>query len=133
MTGKEMLPSAYDKTEEYKKNVAPLIASLVKECTKARIPLFISTAPKNDESETVYKNDGVLTGSLGITLKEDEFEKYLAVLHGGKVFFPGGEPDLAEGKLFEYIESAINNDSIHPEDDPEDIDNLEEVMNNEIK
>lgn len=121
----------YDKRADYKKNIAPIVEELVKACTKAQIPMFVSIAPFNSAEETGYENDGVLTGSLGLTLKEDEFEKYLAVLHGGKVTFPGGDPALSEGKMFEYIASTMKNAPV--EDDPEDDENLEEVMKNELK
>lgn len=120
----------YDKTSVYKKQIVPLIEDIVKVCTKEKIPMFISLAPKSTTDETTYYNDGVLTGSLGITLHEDEFEKYLGVLHGGKITFPGGDPELSEGKLFDYIASSISN-TPSANDDPEDDEDFEEVMTQE--
>lgn len=117
----------YDKTSVYKKQIVPLIEDIVKICTKERIPMFISVAPKSTADKTTYNNDGVLTGSLGITLHEDEFEKYLGVLHGGKVSFPGGDPELSEGKLFDYVASSIS-DTPSDNNDPEDNEDFEEVM-----
>ena len=129
----EKTVTVYDKKAEYKSTIAPILKQLIKECTKNKIPMFVSFAPANDEEETTYVNDGVLTGSMNITLKDDLFEKYLGVLHGGRVVFSGGDPELSEGKMFDYIAENIEKENQPVDDEPEDMTDYEAVMKNKIE
>ena len=45
--------------------------------------MFVSVCVKNDENESIYKNEMVGAASSGITLKDDEkLVKYVNVLNG---------------------------------------------------
>lgn len=118
----------FDKTEVFKEQLSPLINQLIQICNKEHVPIFISVVTKDDSEHTEYANDGVLTGSMGINLHDNIFEKFLGVMHGGKVVFPGGEPDIPEDQLFDYFATAPSyvagtNEGSAPEDE-----DMEEII-----
>lgn len=104
--GKQKKITTYDKTELYNTKVAPEVEKIRVTCAAGKLPFFFSSAVKNDEEGTVYKNEGVLTGSFGIDLKEDHFENFLGVLHGGKVVFDAGDPDVSAEERVAYLQDA---------------------------
>lgn len=104
--GKQKKITTYDKTELYNTKVAPEVEKIRVTCAAGKLPFFFSSAVKNDEEGTVYKNEGVLTGSFGIDLKEDHFENFLGVLHGGKVVFDAGDPDVSAKERVAYLQDA---------------------------
>lgn len=106
--------TVYDKTDIYEKSVAPEIEKVRQVCAANRLPFFFSSAVKNDEDGTVYKNEGVLTGSFGINLKDDHFERFLGVLHGGKVVFNAGTPDVSAEEQAEYLQDPSFGEEIEP-------------------
>ena len=73
-----------DMKEYYEKECQPLVNELCKKCSLAGIPIFISAAVQNDENGTVYKNDGILTGSRNIKLKTDQIKFHMMVSGGCK-------------------------------------------------
>ena len=81
----------YDATGIYEKEIEKHIAEIKRICTINEIPMLITVAVKNDEKETVYRNDGVTLGSLGINLTDDKLSKYLCVARGFDVKAPGVE------------------------------------------
>lgn len=98
--------SVYDATKKYQTEIEPLVENIKKVCALNNIPFFFTCAVKNDEKETVYKNDGVLTGSFGINLKDDKFAPILGVINGGRVVFSENEDE----SLSEEINSLLMDD-----------------------
>lgn len=48
----------YDKTEVYKKEIAPIISDLKVACTFAGLPMFVTVAIKNDDKTgTTYESN----------------------------------------------------------------------------
>lgn len=78
--GKEI--TEYDLTKFYADEIRPYIIEIKKKCKLNNLPFAFVCAVKNDESGTVYRKENVLTGSCGITLKNNVFEQYLAALCG---------------------------------------------------
>lgn len=79
----------YDKRKIYEKDIAPLIVEAMKKCVVNDIPFMFQCAVQNTEKKTVYDGDMYLTGSAGITLTNDRFERHLAVMNGFETHWPG--------------------------------------------
>lgn len=95
--------SVYDATKKYKEEILPLVNQIKKVCAINSIPFFFTCAVKNDEKETQYENEGVLTGSYGINLKTDYFAPILGVLNGGRVIFTTDEDEALPGELSAFL------------------------------
>ncbi len=76
--------TVYDKTKLYKSDIEPLVKEIEIKCKLNNIPFVCTFAIKNDAKDTVYKNTGVLTGSMGVHLTDDCFENYLVALQKNK-------------------------------------------------
>jgi len=72
----------FDKTQVFEENCAEMLKKLVAVCEMHRIPFFFSACIKNDEDGTKYKNDGNMTGSSGIVLKDDQINRHMLVAAG---------------------------------------------------
>lgn len=72
----------FDKEKEFNDECKLLLDELVQKCRESQIPFFFSAAIKNDEEETIYINDGVMTGSSGIVLLNDQIKRHMAVAGG---------------------------------------------------
>ena len=72
----------YDLTDFYVNEIQPAIIEIKKKCKLRNLPFAFVCAVKNDKNGTEYKKEHVLTGSCGITLKNNMFEQYLAALCG---------------------------------------------------
>ena len=72
----------YNKQQAFKKNILPHLQHALKEALKLDIPFFCGAAVYNDIYETKYHYMGNMTGSSGITLSEDHFERHLLVANG---------------------------------------------------
>lgn len=97
--------SQYDKSQVVKDEIRPLLLEMKKICRINNIPFFFSCAAANSEKKTVYTNEGVLTGSLGIDLTDDKFEKYLMVLRGAELQ-PLGAITQFDDDAMQYILSG---------------------------
>ena len=86
----------YNLQSLYTNKILPHLNEIRKICKVNNLPYFFSTAVKNEKEKTKYINDGVLTGSNNIGLYNDMFEKFLLVMHGGKVNY---KEDLDEEAL----------------------------------
>lgn len=75
----------YDKSQIFKEEIKPILLELKKKCRVNNIPFFFSCAAANTDKKTSYTNEGVLTGSLGIDLTDDKFEKFVMVLRGAEL------------------------------------------------
>lgn len=74
--------SHFDKTKEYEEEILDLVTKLRIACNRNKIPMFVSVCIKNNDKETVYKNDMVGAASSGIKLKDDKLVKFVNVLNG---------------------------------------------------
>lgn len=83
----------FDKKDIYKKELAPLVASILKICTREKIPFHIAMAVKNDEEGTEYVNDGYTTGANSINLVDDKI-RYHLMIDGGCIATPKPEDDV---------------------------------------
>lgn len=115
----------FDKEKLYEDELEPLVKSMRAICARERIPFVISTAVKNSESETVYRNDGVLTGSLRMNLFDDHFEKFLLVLNGGpiegdRVIAKGVITNLEEDDELKLHEALLDDEYVDPDIDEEE-------------
>ena len=106
----------YNMQSLYTAQILPHINEIKKICKVKNLPFFISTAVKNEKGKTKYVNDGVLTGSNQIGLYNDMFEKFLLVMHGGKVSY---QEDLDEDAI-NYIL-----DQMHEEDENKEVKTIE--------
>jgi len=72
----------FDRTKEYEEEIVDLVFKLRSTCNRVGIPMFLSMCVKNDEHETVYKNEMVGAASTGIKLTDDKLVKFVNVLNG---------------------------------------------------
>lgn len=95
--------TVYDKTDIYEKEIVPKLTEIKRICELNDIPFFSCVAAKNDENGTIYKYEGILTGSKQINLHDDHFEKHLCVANGFDVK-TSSEIDFKDADFLEYIE-----------------------------
>ncbi|MBR2301766.1 MAG: hypothetical protein IKA41_07445 [Bacteroidaceae bacterium] len=74
----------FDKSQEYRSEVYPIIRELIKICSLRDIPMFVSCCIQNDESGTVYKHSSVTADTHGLTLSKDFFPDFALVTLGGR-------------------------------------------------
>lgn len=77
--------TVYDARKLYTEQIRPHIVEIKKICKLNKVPFVCTCATANDEKGTTYENDGVLTGSNNINLKEDRFIRYLLVIRGAEL------------------------------------------------
>lgn len=77
--------TAFDKSKEFNEKAKGLLDQLVTVCEMEKIPFFFSACVKNDDSESVYIADGHMTGSAGLTLKDDKINRHMLVQSGFSV------------------------------------------------
>lgn len=75
----------YNSKKLYIDEIYPKIVEIKKICKINRIPFFFSCAPINENGNTVYENEAVLTGSNDIVLFKDLFKKYILLLRGAQI------------------------------------------------
>ncbi len=99
----------------YEKEIEPLIAEIKKVCKINNVPFIIGCAVSNGyvngKPKTVYKYDGVLTGSNHIILHDDRFERMLLLIRGAQL------AKIGEGPVDEYDNDYIFSppDDLDPE------------------
>lgn len=47
----------YNKIDTYRKNIEPLIKTLKMECNVEQLPMFVTVAVENNETETIYESN----------------------------------------------------------------------------
>lgn len=107
------------KTREEEAKLKKLASELIKECATLNTPVLIMMAMENDEKGTTYLNDGYLTGSNSIVLKDDKFKKVLLLLNGADI--------KPMGTIGEFNEEAMNylmDNDIEDSDEEFEIDNF---------
>lgn len=112
----------YDKQKLFDEKIMPLIKEIRKICIVEKIPFCASFAVANVKVknkkkkkptdpeylyDTKYVNEGILTGTLGLNLYTNHFEKYILALRGGTVLTPEQADSL---KIHETISSLLSND-----------------------
>ena len=75
----------------FTQKVLPHLEEAYREALKINMPFFAGTAFYNDQYETKYHYMGNMTGSAGITLAEDHFERHLLVANGFMAVPPSNE------------------------------------------
>ena len=100
----------YNMQNVYNAEILPHVNEIKKICKVQNIPFFISTAVRNENNKTKYVNDGVLTGSNQIGLYNDMFEKFLLVMHGGKVTFREDLDEDAINYILDQLPEEGNNE-----------------------
>lgn len=101
----------YDKTDEYKNNIEPLIKQLKMECNVEKIPMFVTVAIKNTEKETVYMSDAIYA-SCDLQLTDKKIGQLLLLSNG----FSSEPPERIKEcirELQDYIDQ--NSTGIHLE------------------
>ena len=99
----------YNMQSLYTSKILPHINEIKKICKINNLPFFFSAAVKNEKGKTKYVNDGVLTGSNSIGLYNDMFEKFLLVMHGGKVTFQDELDEEAINYILDQMPGDENN------------------------
>ncbi len=131
----------FDMNDVYENEIAPLILNIKSICMNNKIPFFCTCAVTNYQKEekngektgiTEYKNDGVLTGSNGIGLYQDKFEKILLVLQGVELQKIGmlrqGDADILEDIINQDSEDIIDVGPPYFLDDSDDSEsNIEDI------
>ena len=124
--------TVYDATAIYDDQILPLVDKIREICILKKIPFFITAAVKSTDEDTEYKNDGILTGSTDIHLKDDRFTKFLLICRGAEVKSPfKGMLETEDAQ--DYITTPPMDDMDEADDDESDIDIMvptEEEMNN---
>ncbi len=101
----------YNMQNLYTSQILPHINEIKKICKINNLPFFISLAVRNEKGKTKYINDGVLTGSNQIGLYNDMFEKFLLVMHGGKVSFQDELDEEALNYILDQMPEEENNNN----------------------
>ena len=60
----------YDKTEVYKKEIAPIISDLKVACTFAGLPMFVTVAIKNDDKTGTIYESNIVQASTGYKMAD---------------------------------------------------------------
>lgn len=118
----------YDMQEFYKENLEGKVNEIKKICRLNKIPVIFTFAVANDEKDTIYKTDGVSTGSMEIYLTEDYFENYLIALQKGtKLVLKDAKTLTAEQEAYmmENIEDEMQQNRDEMESSSEELKNLE--------
>lgn len=74
--------TVFDKTEEFKSEIEPLLDQIKSLCTVKGIPFFMTACIKNDANGSEYYTDGRFCGSGGFILKDDRITKHFNVATG---------------------------------------------------
>ncbi len=53
----------YNKINEYKKTIEPIIQKLKIECNVEKLPMFVTVAVENNEKETIYESHAIYASS----------------------------------------------------------------------
>ncbi len=114
----------YDKSELYENEIVPKLKELTILCKINRLPFIFSCCPVNKDGESVYKNDGVLTGSSELRLYDDRFVKFLLILRGANVA-PLNDISLDDDEAIDYIGNPPVDEDIPSED--EEYENIPEI------
>ncbi len=115
----------YDLQGFYENEIAPLVNEILKKCKINRLPFVFSCCPYNKDGESIYKNQGNLTGSNELTLYDDRFVRFLLVLGGAKLA-PLADVSFDE-EAQEYFAEPPVDDEDEMEPDSEDVVDEEET------
>ena len=80
MKGTEL--EVYDKTKEYKEEIAPLIKELVRACNINRIPMFVCCAPKNTMDKTAFETHFLSPAQFSLSVHENYFSDFVNIING---------------------------------------------------
>lgn len=72
----------YNREKEWKTYCEEHLRKIIQYCSIYQIPCFFTVAVANDENGTTYVNDGVMTGSTNVHLKEDRMKYHMMVASG---------------------------------------------------
>ena len=103
----------YNKENEWKKYCEEPLKKIIQYCSIYQIPCFFTVAVSNDESGTQYINDGVMTGSTDVHLKEDHIKYHMMVASGCRAVA------TENNMMIDMTELADPEDPNIGEDDPE--------------
>lgn len=125
----------YDLHEIYENELYPEILKIKQLCKLRDIPFLMSFAVSNRDGKTEYKNEGVLTGSSGLHLYDDQFKRMVLILRGASVS-PIGRIEFNEEDMAYITDSFDETDvfkaSMHlealDECDAERIEELSETL-----
>ena len=97
----------FNKEDIFHSQVEPLLNDLKKICKVHKLPFFCAFATANNKKGTSYQYDGVLTGSCGIELTNNQFENFLMVCRGAKLQ-PLGAINEFDAETMDYIMDGSN-------------------------
>ena len=73
---------AYDKTEIYAKDIAPLVKQILLLCDQNKIPVFITLALRDDGKETTWYSEMISSMNADRELANDLLPKFVNILNG---------------------------------------------------
>ncbi len=77
----------FDKRKVYKNEIEPLVRKLKIACSIEKMPMFVTVAVANNENETKYENDMILSVA-GVELQDNNINRMLLALNGFKTELP---------------------------------------------
>ncbi len=83
--------TCYDRKDDFERECLPLLKELILKCGMLNIPCFFNACVESTPEKSVYVNDGIMTGSRYITLKEDMIEKHMCICVGMDTAVPREE------------------------------------------
>ena len=100
----------YDKTEVYKKEIAPIISDLKVACTFAGLPLFVTVAIKNDDKTGTTYESNIVQASTGYKMADPCINTILMHMNGFPVDYPDYiKEDIRELRDYlDEIEKTMN-------------------------
>lgn len=84
----------FDRTNEYKNSIEPLLQEIRAKCYAAEIPFFFLAAVADAKGVTEYKSEIVDTYPNGISLSNDVFPKLLNVMNGFDTIPPSAPMEM---------------------------------------
>lgn len=90
----------YNSEKLYTDEIKPLLNQIKKICVTNNLPFISCVATANNDTKTTYRYDGVLTGTLGVTLSDNKFAKHLCIANGFDVKAPGTIDDFSDVAQF---------------------------------
>lgn len=100
----------YDKTEVYKKEIAPIISDLKVACTFAGLPMFVTVAIKNDDKTGTTYESSIVQASTGYKMADPCINTILMHMNGFPVDYPDYiKEDIRELRDYlDEIEKTMN-------------------------
>lgn len=96
--------TVFDKEQFYKEEILPLLTEIKKKCNRNRVPFYFSACVKNNEQESIYKNDMLAAYSNNIFLHDDRFPDYVNVFNGMTTVYKNNVLEMEMEDVLSHME-----------------------------